>query len=89
MVEKQQELGKEQEQGRILSLGEAAQELAGSIALRELEVTLSKGKMIFIPSLGAVITPNREMKNVSELTTEELKANPHVHDPLRSSSNNT
>ncbi len=39
--------------------------------------------MIFIPSLNMVITPDRGMMMVSELTDEELKANPHVHDPLR------
>lgn len=89
MAEKQQDLGKGQEQGKRLNLGEAAQELVGSIALRGLEETLNKGKMIFIPSLGAVITPGREMKNVSELTDEELAANPHVYDPSRKKSDET
>lgn len=88
MAEKQQHLGKGQEQGRRLTLGEAAQEFVGGIAKMALEETLAKGKMIHIPSLGVVITPDRELKNVSELTDDELKANPHVHDPLRSSSDN-
>jgi hypothetical protein len=85
MAEKQQDLGKGHEQGRRVTLGEAAQNAASSFALAALEETLNKGKMISIPSLGAVITPERDMKDVSELTDEELKANPHVHDPLRSS----
>lgn len=61
MAEKQGDLGKGQKQGKRVTLGEAAQELVGSIALRALEETLRKGKTISIPSLDTATTPDKEM----------------------------
>lgn len=87
MAEKQQELGKGQ--GPRFTLGDEIARVAEGIALRALENTLDSGKIIFIPSLGLVITPGREIKEVAELTDEELKNNPHIYDPARKSNTGT
>ena len=43
-----------------------------------LKETLRKGKMVFFPSQGIVITPQGEVKAVVDLTPEELQKNPFV-----------
>lgn len=78
MVEKRQGLGKGQEQNKSLTLGDAVTQVAEGIALRALEKTLDNGKMIYFPSLGLVITPDKELKEVKDLTDEERANNPHV-----------
>jgi hypothetical protein len=77
MAEKQQDLGKAPEEKPIL-VDDAITQAASSVALGFLEQTLVEGKMIHIPSLGLVITPNRELKEVKDLTDEERANNPHV-----------
>ncbi len=67
-----------------VSFGDAVQEAVGNIAFQYLKKTLAKGRVIFIPSLGVVLTSTGEVKEVSSLTDEELRANPHVYDPSRS-----
>lgn len=53
-------------------------QLAGSLGLLFLEKTLDSGKMVHIPSLGLVITPEREIKEVKDMTPEERANNPHI-----------
>jgi hypothetical protein len=78
MAEKQQDLGKNPEEKHVFTLGDAAAEVAGGIALFALEKTLAEGKMIHVPSLGLVITPDRELKEIKDLTDEERANNPHI-----------
>jgi len=47
-------------------LGDATVEIAGSIAFGVLEQTLDSGRRIEIPSLGKVITPDRELQDLTE-----------------------
>lgn len=75
MAEKQQDLSKDPEQKNS---GDAVAEIVGGIALLALEETLDAGKMIQIPSLGLVITSDRKLKEVKDLTDEERANNPHV-----------
>ena len=78
MAEKQQDLGKNPEEKHTFTLGDAVAEVTGGIALLALERTLAEGRMIHIPSLGLVITPDRELKEVKDLTDEERANNSHI-----------
>lgn len=60
------------------SLGELGQEVSSGLAAMIIKETLESGKMVHIPSLGVVITPDGDMKEITELTEAELKANPHI-----------
>ena len=60
------------------SLPEASQAKRVGIGLRTVEQTLGGGKIIHVPSLGLVITPDGELKRVKTLTKEELRRNPHI-----------
>ncbi len=72
MVEGQNDLGKPPL--------EPDSNFAGQFAIRALEETLASGKMVFIPSLRLVITPDRQLKRVEDLTPEERSLNPYVWD---------
>lgn len=78
MSEKQQDLGQLSEEETIVQNGRTLEAFAGSLALLFVQESLDAGKMIHIPSLGLVITPEKELKKVSDLTEAELRANPHI-----------
>lgn len=54
------------------------QQLAGALGLKGLEETLASGRMIHILSLGLVITPDGDIKEVKDMTPEERTRNPHI-----------
>ncbi|MBP9819931.1 hypothetical protein KBC79_04300 [Candidatus Woesebacteria bacterium] len=78
MIEKQQDLGIDPE--FTAPETHTFSSIAAGIAMLAIEETLDSGRMVWIPSLRSVITPERQMKKVSELSEDELKANPHILD---------
>lgn len=78
MTEKNHGFDTDIENSRQSRKGEAIAQVVDDHILAGLRETLLSGRMIYDPTSGVVLTPEGEVKEIKDLTPEELAKNPHV-----------